>query len=102
MALTPFAALESRVNNAVFARLANASVSINGAQAVAGILDDGVAVGAVGPLGLATSQPSVMVPSAAVPAYAVGLQVSVNGIAYLIAASEPDGVGITRLLLEVA
>lgn len=102
MAIAPFAALESRVNSAVFARLSNAAVSVNGAQAVGGIFDDGAAVGAAGPLGMATSQPSVMVPSATVPADVAGLQASVNGVLYLVAASEPDGAGITRLLLEAA
>lgn len=102
MAINPFAALESRVNNAVFARLANAAVAVDGGQVVGGIFDDGYAVGAVGPLGMGASQPSLLVPASAVPAGVVGKQASVNGVGYFIAASEPDGTGITRLLLEAA
>lgn len=102
MPLAPFAALESRVNSAVFARLANAEVSIDGGSAFGGIFDDGYAVGSVGPLGMGGSQPLVVVPSAQVPAQPVGLPIAVNGGAYLVAAVEPDGVGSSRLLLEVA
>lgn len=102
MSIAPFAALESRVNNAVFTRLANAEVSIDGGSAIGGIFDDGYALGSVGPLGMSSSQPSVAVPSAQVPAQPVGKAITVNGVAYLVAAVEPDGVGSTRLLLEAA
>lgn len=102
MSLAPFAALEARVNNAVFARLANAEVSIDGGSAIGGIFDDGYAPGAVGQLGMGSSRPSVVVPSAQVPAQPVGLAITVNGVAYLVAAAEPDGVGSTCLVLEVA
>ncbi len=102
MSLAPFAALEARVNNAVFARLANAEVSIDGGSAIGGIFDDGYALGAVGPLGMGSSQPSVAVPSSQVPAQPVGKAITVNGVAYLVAAVEPDGVGSVHLLLEVS
>lgn len=102
MSLAPFAALESRVNNAVFTRLANAEVSIDGGSAIGGIFDDGYALGAVGPLGMSSSQPSVAVPSAQVPEHPVGKAITINGVDYVVAAVEPDGVGSTRLLLEVA
>lgn len=102
MSLAPFAALESRVNNAVFARLANAEVSIDGGSAFGGIFDDGYAPGAVGPLGMSSSQPLVVVPADRVPAQPVGVATTVNGVAYVVAAAEPDGVGSIRLVLEVA
>ena len=102
MSFAPFAALEARVNNAVFARLPNAEVSIDGAPAFGGIFDEGAAVGSVGPLGMADTRPSVLVPSAQVPSAPVGLGAVVNGVAYLIGAVEPDGAGAVRLLLESA
>ncbi len=102
MSLAPFAALEARVNSAVFARLPNAEVSIDGAPAFGGIFDDGAAVGSVGSLGMADTRPSVLVPGAQVPVAPVGLGAVVNGVAYVIGAVEPDGVGCIRLLLEVA
>lgn len=102
MTTAPFAALESRLNSAVFKRLANAEVSFNGAAAVGGIFDNGYAVGAVGPLGMGGAEPSVVLPDSAVPAQPVGLTVAVNGVAYVVANAEPDGSGATRLLLESA
>lgn len=101
MALNPFAALEYRVNNAVFARLANASVSIEGAQAVGGIFDAEYATASVGVMGMATSSPVVQMLSPDVPANVEGLSIVVNDAAFVVVASEPDGTGITRLLLEV-
>ena len=100
MAINPFAALESRVNNAVFARLANALVSVDGGQTVGGIFDDAYALATVGAMGMATSAPSVLVAADVVPANAPGLPALVNGTAYVIVGSEPDGVGSTRLVLE--
>lgn len=98
--VAPFAALESRVNNAVFARLANADVSIAGGPLFGGIFDDGYAAGSVGIVGMATSAPSVLAPSALVPAAPVGQAITVRGVAYVIASAEPDGTGATRLVLE--
>lgn len=100
MSLAPFASLEARVNNAVFTRLANAEVSIAGGPLFGGIFADGSAVGSVGALGMATTDPSVMVPSAQVPLAPVGQAITVHGVPYVIAAAEPDGVGATRLALE--
>lgn len=101
MSIAPFAALEGRVNSAVFARLSNAQVSIAGAPVFGGIFDDESVVGGVGPIGMATSQPCVSVPAGMVPSSPVGMPIAVNGVAYLIAASRPDGVGGVMLMLEL-
>lgn len=102
MSLAPFAALESRVTNAVFARLANSAVVIDGAPEVGGIFDDGFVIGSVGPMGMGGTQPSVAVASTVVPPAVVGLPVTVAGVPYIVADAQPDGTGITRLILEVA
>lgn len=101
MPLAPFAALEARANRAVFARLANAEVSIDGAAPVGGIFEQDYQQANVGTLGMASSQPAVLVPSGAVPANPVGKAITVRGVAYAIAAAEPDGVGGTVLVLEL-
>ena len=98
----PFAALESRVNNAVFARLANTQAQLNGGAAVPVIFDDLYAMGAVGVSGISTSAPVLTVATANVPANPVGKTASVNAVSYLIAEHQPDGTGVSRLLLEVA
>ena len=101
MSIAPFAALEGRVNNAVFARLSNAEVSIAGAPVFGGIFDDESVVGGVGPIGMATSQPCVSVPAGMVPSSPVGMPIAVNGVDYLVAASRPDGAGSVMLVLEL-
>ena len=82
-------------------------VSIATVGGVAGVgvqFDNGYALGNVGMLGMASSQPSITLPDTAVPAEPVGTTVFITagkGIgSYLVAASEPDGTGVTRLLLE--
>lgn len=71
-------------------------------QAVRGIFDNGFALGDVGMAGLAGTQPVLTVPTASVPASPVGSTAVVNAINYVVAAHEPDGTGMSRLLLERA
>lgn len=73
-----------------------------GGASVAVIFDNASSLGAVGPYGMASTQPSVTLPTAQVPADPVGTSVVVGGSTYLVAAHEPDGTGISRLLLESA
>lgn len=96
-----FAMLEARVNTAVFAHLANATATLAGLE-VDGIFDAAYALGDVGGLGMASTQPVLTLPTAQVPTYPVGLAVLVKGVAYLVAAHEPDGTGMSRLALEKA
>ena len=73
-----------------------------GGASVAVIFDNASALGSVGPFGMASTQPSITLPTAQVPATPVGTTVVVGGGTYLVAAHEPDGTGISRLLLESA
>ncbi len=66
------------------------------------IFDNGFTQGSVGLSGMSSSQPSMTLASAQVPANPVGLGASVNGSEYLVAAHEPDGTGLSRLILETA
>lgn len=100
MTMNPFARLESQVSMAVFRKLSNAIVSIDGGEDFGGIFDDDAAAGGVGPIGMATTQPTVLVPADKCPADPVGLSISINGKAYCIAESDPDGTDM-RLMLEV-
>lgn len=77
------------------------SVTLNGVTKAA-IFDNGNALGSVGPFGMASTAPQLTIATADVPASPVGLSVIADGIAYLVAAHEPDGTGISRLLLEAA
>lgn len=71
-------------------------------SSVTAIFDAAFALGSVGPFGMASTQPALTLATANVPANPVGTTAVVGGTSYLVAAHEPDGTGISRLLLEVA
>lgn len=71
-----------------------------GGVAVRGIFDSGYALAAVGGVGLSAAQPSLTVPTARLPADPVGAPVAVAGAAYVVAEHQPDGTGVSLLLLE--
>ena len=75
--------------------------TLNGAT-VTGIFDSAYLTASVGGFGAASSQPMLTLPSASVPANPVGLSAVINAVTYLVTASEPDGTGLTRLILEAA
>ena len=89
--------LSAFFNTAEFAQ----PCTLNGA-AVSAIFDNGYSVGNVGILGMASSEPTLMLTTASVPASPIGLPVVVNGTNYLVAQHEPDGTGVSRLVLERA
>jgi hypothetical protein len=67
------------------------------------VFDNGYAQASVGSIGMATSQPSIMLPTALVPPDWEGATVVIPGEpTYMVAAHEPDGTGVSRLLLEAA
>lgn len=70
--------------------------------AVVGILDKGYALGAVGMVGMAGSQPVFTLSTAQVDGDPVGKTLTVGTESYVVAAHEPDGTGVSRLLLEVS
>ena len=77
------------------------AVTINGSS-VSAIFDNANALGSVGPYGVASTQPTLTLPTISVPANPVGLSAVVDAVTYLVAAHEPDGTGVSRLLLEAA
>ena len=77
------------------------AATLDGA-ATHGIFDNGYALGNVGLTGMASTQPSIVLPTANVPGSPIGAAVTVNATAYLVAAHEPDGTGISRLMLEAS
>ena len=98
--MNAFAALETSVNNAVMAHLSNAVATLNGVQ-VAGMFDNSYHAGDIG-IGMASTQPAFTTLTANVVGEAVGQLLVINGVSYYVAAHEPDGTGMSLLLLEVA
>lgn len=78
-----------------------AQEAVLGEVAVLGIFDDASAVGDVGELGMATTNPTLLLPSAQVPAAVRGMQVQVAGQHFTVEDAQPDGTGMTLLILEV-
>jgi hypothetical protein len=68
--------------------------------AVAGIFDAGYIQGLVGAAGIASTGTAYMLPTASVPANPVGKALVVNGTTYHVAEHQPDGTGVSLLLLE--
>ena len=85
------------MNTAEFAT----SVTLNGVV-VPAIFDAAYALGSVGAYGMASNQPALTLASVDVPASPVGKTAVANGVSYTVASHEPDGTGVSRLLLEVA
>lgn len=93
-----FAALESRVNASVLKHLANAQATLDGV-AVQGIFKRAYIETGPG-MGMASTTPTFRLSSSLVPAAPVGKPMVVSGVNYAIAALEPDGTGMTLLILE--
>jgi hypothetical protein len=98
----PFATLQSRVNQAVVSRLATHTATIGGLQ-VEVMFDREYLAPGLGGSGISSGQPSVRALVADLPAILVGsTAVSVAGGSYVVAEARPDGMGMTRLMLERA
>ena len=74
-------------------------VTLNGV-AVSAIFDNGYALGNVGMVGMGSTQPSITLATSSVPASPVGKAVVVRGLACQVALHEPDGTGLSKLILE--
>ena len=92
--------LQNNTNAAVMAAF-GIDVTFAGALApVRAVFDNASTVATAGPYGMASTQPSVTLPTPLVPANPVGTTVVVGGMTYLVATHDPDGTGMSRLLLE--
>jgi hypothetical protein len=73
-----------------------------GGVSVSAIFVAAYSLGSVGPIGMASAQPMLTLPTTQVPANPVGTAVVVGSTNYTIGAHEPNGTGISRLMLEAA
>lgn len=72
-----------------------------GGQTVRGVFDNASALGNVGLVGMAGTQPVFTLPTASIVGEPVGQTLVVSAVLYYVAVHEPDGTGMSRLLLEV-
>jgi hypothetical protein len=75
--------------------------TVNG-QAVRGIFDNGFASAEVGLVGMSSARPMLTLPTAGLSADPVGQTAVVGGTSYLVAVHQPDGTGVSTLMLERA
>lgn len=75
--------------------------TVNGATR-RGILDTPYRLGAIATAGIAAAGPTLTLATADVSADPVGQAVVVNATNYVVAAHEPDGTGVSVLVLERA
>jgi hypothetical protein len=76
--------------------------AVLGGVVVAGIFDRAYQSGSVGVAGFASTQPVLTLPTASLAGDPVGLALVVNASTYSVVAHEPDGTGISLLMLEAA
>lgn len=69
---------------------------------VRGIFDNAAALGSVGLVGMAGTQPVFTLPTSSIVGEPVGQTLVRASVTYVIEAHEPDGTGISRLFLEVS
>lgn len=91
----PAAAIELATANSAVAAFANCTATVGG-SAVSGIFDDAY----LDPLGMSGSQPALLCADADVSTAVHGTAVVVNSVSYTVASIQPDGTGMTRLLLQ--
>ena len=95
-----WADLQTNTNAAVMAAFGGDVIFAGASVPVRAVFDNAAMQASSGPYGMASTQPLITLPTAQVPANPVGSSVVVGGNAYLVAAHEPDGTGISRLWLE--
>lgn len=95
--VNPFAAIETSVNTAALAALANATLTW-GAYSANGVLDRDYA----DRLGLVTRETRFTALASALPAIAQGASITVGATAYTVRNVEPDNTGMVALVLEAA
>lgn len=95
--MTTFAALQSRTNAAVAAKLLTDAATLNGV-AVTGKFGDAY----VEQFGVAGSSPMFTLEDASAVGAQQGFSLVHGGVSYTVAGIQPDGSGMTRLLLQEA
>lgn len=78
------------------------TATYDGDTALAGIFDNGYAEAGVGVVGVQGTGPQFVCREADVDANPTGKALVVNGTSYTVVRGEPDGTGMTRLVLRRA
>lgn len=96
----PFAAIETSINAATTAALANATLTWGASSTADGVFQN-AAAGLLGEL-VQGSQPSFTGRASVIGSIALGTAVAIGAANYTVVRREPDGAGLTRLTLQNA
>lgn len=97
-----FAKLEARLNSVAMKKLSNATAVIGGRD-IPVIFDAEYKHGMVGQVGMGASDPQMIISAADAPAEFIGMEITVDGVAWLVADRRTDGqldTGLTLVILE--
>lgn len=100
-ALPLFAQAIAAMNAVIAPMLGNVLVNIGGVDLPCLFSDPSVDTTLLGS-GIQASQPTLVLSTQDVPAGIRGTAVVVNGVSYIVAVHQPDGFGLSTLLLERA
>lgn len=95
-----FAQALDRLNESVVSRLWDTQVEIGG-RLVNCLWEQDYVVAGMGGMGMSTSRPAITLLSSDVPLQADGLSFVIRGKTYTVTEQQPDGQGLTTLLLEL-
>lgn len=96
----PFAAIETAINAATVAALANATLTWGASSSADGVFRNPAAT-QLGDLVMG-SEPTFTGLTSAIGGIAYGTAVTCNATSYTVVRSEPDGAGMTRLTLQTS
>lgn len=100
MTATPiFAQAIADMNAATLSMLANVVATLDGVR-VPGLFENASTFATHSQIGYEHTAPTLTVETACVPSPAVGVEVSIGNDDYVVFAHEPDGTGLSLLLLE--
>lgn len=98
MPAAPFASLQQRLNRAVLGRLADAMAQVGAGEPFAVLFEQPYAAAFDGQFDAAA--PECLGDSAQLAGVQRGSAITINGTAYVVERAEPDGTGMTRLVLR--
>lgn len=95
---SPFAAIETSINQRAIGMLANADADFGGGLVVSGIFDSEPIIN----YEVQSNSPQFQCLASTVTSILKGAAVTINAVAYTVKAKEPDGAGFMRLELTKA
>lgn len=95
-------AVETAADRALMLADFGVTVTYGASSSFTGIFDAGYELVSLGEVGVTSNQPRLTARTSDVSAIAIGTTLTVDGVTYTLQEQQPDGTGITVLLLSKA